>query len=78
MASALIVFRSEEAEKYRRATDNQPEEEGFRTEVLDREELGHVLEAHGCTHVAMPEAWAGGDGVDFFTASDFIGMLESA
>ncbi len=78
---ALIVFRSqEEAEKYRAATGKHPEEEGFRTAALDLEELGHVLEAHDCTHVAMPEPWTGDDsgGVDFFKAADFIGMLEES
>jgi len=77
---ALIVFRSqEEAEKYRAATGKHPEEEGFRTASLDLEELGHVLEAHGCTHVAMPEEWTGGKGgVDFFKAADFIGLLRPA
>ncbi len=75
---ALIVFRSqEEAEKYRSATGKHPKEEGFRTATLDLEELGHVLEEHGCTHVAMPEPWTDdlSGGVDFFAASDFIGML---
>ncbi len=78
---ALIVFRSqEEAEKYRSATGKHPEEEGFRTATLDLEELGHVLEEHGCTHVAMPEPWTEdrSRGVDFFKASDLIGMLEGS
>ncbi len=76
---ALIVFRSEEeAEKYRAATGNHPEGEGWRTATLDSEGLGHVLEAHGCTHVAMPEPWTGEGGVDFFTGPDFIGMLEES
>ena len=73
---ALIVFRSEEeAEKYCSATGKHPAEEGFRTANLDLEELGHVLEAHSCTHVAMPEPWTEKGGVDFFEASAFLGML---
>ncbi len=78
---ALIVFRSqEEAEKYRSATGKHPEEEGFRTLALDLEELGHIIEEHGCTHVAMPEPWTDdlSGGVDFFAASDFIAMLEGS
>jgi hypothetical protein len=78
---ALIVFRSEEeAEKYRRATGKHSEEEGFRTAALDLEELGHVLEAHECTLVAMPEPWTADRSgrVDFFAPSDFIGMLQPA
>jgi len=74
---ALIVFRSEEeAEKYRASTGNHPEAEGWRAAALELEELGRVLEAHGCTHVAMPEEWTGEGAVDFFAAGDFIGMLE--
>jgi hypothetical protein len=73
------VFRSEkEVEKYRGATGNYPKEEGFGTATLDLEELGHVLEAHDCTHVAMPEPWTGAGNVDFFKAADFIGMLEES
>ncbi|MDP9477437.1 MAG: hypothetical protein M3R38_17430 [Actinomycetota bacterium] len=76
---ALIVFRSqEEAEKYRSATGKHSKEEGFKTATLDLEELGHVLEEHGCTHVAMPEPWTGEGEVDFFKAADFIGMLEES
>jgi hypothetical protein len=78
---ALIVFRSqEEAEKYRAATGKHPKEEGFRTATLDLEELGHILEQHECAFVAMPEPWTEdrSGGVDFFAASDFIGMLEGS
>ncbi len=76
---ALLVFRSEEeAEKYRSATGKHPKEEGFRTATLGLEELGHILEEHECTHVAMPQPWDGEGMVDFFTGPDFIAMLEES
>jgi hypothetical protein len=76
---ALIVFRSEEeAEKYRAATGNHPDAEGWRPVALDLRELSDLLEIHGCPQVAMPEPWTGTGGVDFFAAGDFIGMLEEA
>ena len=76
---ALIVFRSqEEAEKYRAATGNHPEAEGWAPVAVGLRELSDVLEMHGCDHVAMPEPWTGKAGVDFFAAPDFIEMLEAA
>jgi hypothetical protein len=45
---------------------------------VDLEGLAALLEAHGCTHVAMPEPWTGDHGVDFFEADTFIGMLEES
>jgi hypothetical protein len=76
---ALIVLRSEEeAGKYRAATGNHPEAEGWRPVALGLRELSDLLEIHGCSHVAMPEPWTGTGGVDFFAAADFIGMLEAA
>ena len=74
---ALLVFRNEEeAEKYRAHTGKHPEPEGWGPVALDLEDLQNVLKMHECTHVAMPEEWTGEGGVDFFKASDFIGMLE--
>lgn len=76
---AMIVFRSEEeAGKYRAATGNHPEAEGWRPVPLDLPALSDILELHGCSHVAMPEPWTGTGGVDFFAVADFIGMLEGA
>ena len=76
---AMTVFRSEEeAEKYRAATGNYPASEGFKAVCVGHEELADILEIHGCTHVAMPEPWIGEGLVDFFKASDFIGMLEES
>jgi hypothetical protein len=76
---ALVVFRSEEeADRYRAATGNHPDAEGWRPVALGLRELSDLLEIHGCTHVAMPEPWTGAGGVDFFAAADFIGMLEEA
>jgi hypothetical protein len=75
---AMVVFRSEEeAEKFRGATDQYPESEGFKVASMDHEELAAFLKVHGCTYVAMPEPW--GEGVvDFFEADTFIGMLEES
>ncbi len=76
---AMTVFRSEEeAEKYRAATGNHLDAEGWRPVALNLPALSDLLELHGCSHVAMPEPWTGTGGVDFFAASDFIGMLEEA
>jgi hypothetical protein len=76
---ALIVFRSEEeAEKCRGATGHYPEASGFRAVCVDHEELAAFLEAHECTHVAMPEEWTGKGNVEFFEASAFVGMLEES
>ena len=76
---ALVVFRSEEeAEKYRAATGKHPEASGFRAVCVDHEELAAFLEAHECTHVAMPEEWTGKGNVEFFEASAFVGMLEES
>jgi hypothetical protein len=76
---AMIVFRSEEeAEKFRGATGLYSEAEGFRALSVDHEQLRAFLEAHGCTHVAMPEAWTAEGGVDRFEAGAFIGMLEES
>ena len=75
----MIVFRSEEeAEKFRGATGLYSEAEGFKALCLDHEQLAAFLETHGCTHVAMPEAWAEGGGVDRFEAGAFVGMLEES
>ena len=76
---ALIVFRSEEeAEKYRRHTGKQPEEEGFKPVAVDLEDLANIIRLHDCTHVAMPEPWTGNGLVDFFAAGDFIGMFRES
>ena len=76
---ALIVFRSEgETGKYRAATGNHPEADGWRPVAPDLRGISDLLELHGCTHVAMPEPWTETGGVDFFAAADFIGMLEEA
>ncbi len=76
---ALLVFRDEgEAEKYRAATGNNPAREGWRPVALDHEDLANVVALHGCSHVAMPQAWTGDGLVDYFDAGDFIGMLEEA
>jgi hypothetical protein len=76
---ALIVFRSEgEAEKYRSATGNNPEAEGWRTVPLEPWQLSDVLAMQGCTHVAMPEEWTGKGGVDVLAAEAFVRMLEEA
>ena len=75
----MIVFRSEEeAEKFRSATGLYSETEGFKPLCVDHEQLAAFLEAHECTHVALPEAWTNEGGVDRFGASDFIGMLEES
>jgi hypothetical protein len=75
----MIVFRSkEEAEKFRSHTGLYSEAEGFRALSVDHEQLEAFLEAHECTHVAMPEAWAARGGVDRFEADAFIGMLEES
>src|SRR5215212_10738197 len=76
---ALVVFRSEEeAERYREHTGSYPEAEGFKPVCVDHKDLANILEMHGCTHVAMPEPWTGENGVDFFEASVFVGMLEES
>jgi len=75
----MIVFRSEEeAEKFRGATGLYSEAEGFRALQVDHEQLAAFLEAHECTHVALPEAWTNEGGVDRFEADTFIGMLEES
>jgi len=74
---AMLVFRSEEAEKFRHATGNYPESEGFEVVSVDHEELAAFLQFHRCTHVAMPEPWGEG-GEDFFAAADYVGMLEAS
>jgi hypothetical protein len=75
----MIVFRSEEeAEKFRGATGLYSEAEGFRPLRVDHEQLAAFLEAHECTHVALPEAWTNEGGVDRFEADTFIGMLEES
>lgn len=77
---ALIVFRNEEeAEKYREHTGKYPASEGFKPVSLDHGALDDVMKLHGCTQVAMPEPWGGGDGgVDTFTAENFIRFLEDS
>jgi hypothetical protein len=76
---ALLVFRNEEeAEKFRADTGKHSEAEGWGPVALDLGDLQNVLKMHECTHVAMPEEWTGEGGVDFFEASDFIGMLEES
>jgi hypothetical protein len=75
----MIVFRSEEeAERFRSHTGLYPESEGFKPLYVDHEQLAALLEAHGCTHVAMPEAWTGEGSVDRFQAAEFIGMLQES
>jgi hypothetical protein len=75
----MIVFRSEEeAEKFRSATGLYSEAGGFRALRVDHEQLAAFLEAHECTHVALPEAWTNEGGVDRFEADTFIGMLEKS
>jgi hypothetical protein len=75
----MLVFRSEEeAEKFRSHTGLYSEASGFRALSVDHEQLRAFLEAHGCTHVAMPEAWTAQGGVDRFEADAFIGMLEES
>ena len=75
----MVVFRSEEeAEKFRAATGLYSEAEGFRALKVDHKQLAAFLEAHRCTHVALPEAWVEGGGVDRFEAGAFIGMLEES
>lgn len=77
---ALIVFRNEEeAEKYREYSGKYPASEGFKPVSLDHGALADVMKLHGCTHVAMPGPWVGGDGgVDTFTAENFIRLLEES
>jgi hypothetical protein len=75
----MVVFRSEEeAEKFRSHTGLYSEDSGFRTLSVDHEQLAAFLEAHECTHVALPEAWVMEGGVDRFEAEAFIGMLEES
>jgi hypothetical protein len=52
--------------------------DGWKPVSLELEDLENILEMHECTHVAMPEPWTGKDSVDFFAASDFIGMLRES
>jgi hypothetical protein len=75
----MLVFRSkQEAEKFRSHTGLYSEAEGFKALSVDHEQLRAFLEAHQCTHVAMPEAWAAQGGVDRFEADAFIGMVEES
>src|SRR5215212_2730294 len=76
---AMIVFRSEEeAERFRAATGQYPESEGFKPVALSHKHLEDVIRMLGCSHVAMPEPWAGEGGVDRFEAEAFIGLLEQS
>jgi hypothetical protein len=76
---AMIVFRSEEeAERFRAATGQYPESEGFKPVALSHKHLEDVIRMLGCSHVAMPEPWAGEGSVDRFEAAAFIGMLEES
>ena len=74
------MFRSEgEAEKYRAATGNNPVDEGWLAVPLEPYQLSDVIAMQGCTHVAMPEEWTGGQGgVGVFEARAFVRMLEEA
>jgi hypothetical protein len=74
----LVVFRSEDAEKFRSATGKHLESEGFKAVVVDHEVLANILAWHGCSHVAMPEPWGEGGMVDCFEAEAFVGMLEES
>jgi hypothetical protein len=76
---ALLVFRNEEeAESWRREWGLYPAEEGFKVLPAEDEMLRDLLQRHGCTQVITPNSWLGEDRADFFTAENFMKILESA
>ena len=78
---ALVVFRGpEEARAYQEATGKHAAREGFKIVVgMGAGALADVLDALGSPLVAMPESpWTGEGGVDFFSAGEFVAMLEDS
>jgi hypothetical protein len=74
---ALLVFRNEEeAESWRREWGLYPAEEGFKVLPAEDEMLRDLLQRHGCTQVITPNSWLGEDRADFFTAENFMRILE--
>jgi hypothetical protein len=76
---AFMVFRTaEEATGYQEYTGNHTEE-GF--EIVagvdgGAQVIAAALKKTGCGWVALPEPWTGDGAVDFFTAENFLRLLE--